>query len=128
MRVSRRDVVKGALTAALAAGPLAEGVSAMEQGAGPAGTEVSAASGRSRPMDSMRSRYLTTLNNFEISDYLKRSDVLFIPVGTVEMHGVMPVESEYVLPLAFALTMARKVDGLILPHMAYFYPGGTAIG
>jgi creatinine amidohydrolase len=24
--------------------------------------------------------------------------------------------------------MAEKVDGLVLPHMTYFYPGGTAIG
>jgi creatinine amidohydrolase len=40
----------------------------------------------------------------------------------------MPLGSEHVLPLAFARRMAEEADGLVLPHLVYFYPGATAIG
>lgn len=76
----------------------------------------------------MRTRFLDSLNNREVSEYLERSDIIFLPVGTVEMHGEMPLGAEHVLPLGFALKLAERVDALVLPHLAYFYPGGTAIG
>jgi creatinine amidohydrolase len=76
----------------------------------------------------MRSRYLTSLTNTEIEDYLKRNDVIFIPVGNVEVHGGFPTDCEYVSPLAFALKMAEEADGLVLPNLAYFFPGGTVVG
>jgi len=75
----------------------------------------------------MRTRMLDALNNREVSEYLKRNDVIFLPVGTVEMHGEMPLGCEHVLPLAFAVKLADRVDGLVLPNLAYFYPGATAI-
>ncbi len=128
MGVTRRDVVKGAMTAGITAGPLAQGISALAGQDGTAAGEGAATGQREAAMQNMRTRYLTRLNDFEIRDYLKRNDVLFIPVGTVEIHGVMPVDCEYVLPLGYAVEMAKQTDGLVLPHMAYFYPGGTAIG
>jgi creatinine amidohydrolase len=76
----------------------------------------------------MRTRYYDALTNDEIVTYLRRSDVIFLPVGAVEMHGEMPVGCEHVLPLAFALQMAEAADGLVLPHLAYFFAGATAIG
>jgi len=76
----------------------------------------------------MRSRMLDSLNNREVTAYLKRSDLIFIPVGTVEMHGEMPLGVEHVLPLGFAVKLAEKTDGLVLPNLAYFYPGATVIG
>jgi creatinine amidohydrolase len=75
----------------------------------------------------MRTRFLDSLNNREISEYLRRSDVIVIPVGTVELHGEMPVGCEHVLPLAFAKRIAEEADALVLPGMVYFYPGATAI-
>jgi creatinine amidohydrolase len=36
---------------------------------------------------SMRSKYLTSLTNAKIESYLKHNDFIFIPVGTVEVHG-----------------------------------------
>jgi creatinine amidohydrolase len=76
----------------------------------------------------MRTRCFDALTNDEITAYLRHNDLIYIPVGTVEMHGAMPVGAEYVLPLAFAHRFAEETDGLILPHLIYFYPGATAIG
>jgi creatinine amidohydrolase len=76
----------------------------------------------------VRTRLFDSLTNREVEEYLDRSDIMFLPVGTVEMHGEMPVGCEHILPLAFALKMAEEVDGLVLPGLHYFYPGATAIG
>jgi creatinine amidohydrolase len=73
----------------------------------------------------MRSRLLTTLTGYEVSEYLKRNDVIFVPVGPTEVNGGYPTDVEYVIPLAFATKLAEKGDGLVLPYLAYFYPGGT---
>src|ERR1700682_8615 len=76
----------------------------------------------------MRTRYLTSLTNPEIEQYLKRNDVIFIPVGAVESMGAFPTDLEYVMAEAYALKLAEEADGLILPHVTYFYPGVTVTG
>ena len=76
----------------------------------------------------MRTRYLTSLTNTEIETYLKRNDIIFIPVGNVEVHGGFPTDCEYVGPLGFAQKMAEETDGLVFPYLAYFFPGGTVVG
>ncbi|MGX7896989.1 creatininase family protein [Tsuneonella sp. HG222] len=73
----------------------------------------------------MRSRLLTSLTGYEVTEYLKRNDVIFVPVGPTEVNGGSPTDVEYVIPLAYALEMAEEGDGLVLPYLAYFYPGGT---
>lgn len=73
----------------------------------------------------MRSRLMTTLTGWEVEEYLKRNDVLFVPVGPVEQNGGAPTDVEYVIPLAYAQELAEKGDGLVMPYLAYFYPGGT---
>ncbi len=73
----------------------------------------------------LRSRYFTSLTNDEIADYLKRNDIIFLPIGPLEMWGALPVDSEYVRPLAYALKMAEEVDGLVLPNLSYVYTGAT---
>lgn len=73
----------------------------------------------------MRSRLMTSLTGWEVEEYLKRNDVLFIPVGPVEQNGGAPTDVEYVIPLAYAIELAEKGDGLVMPYLAYFYPGGT---
>jgi creatinine amidohydrolase len=77
---------------------------------------------------SMRTRYLPSLTNPEIEQYLKRNDVIFIPVGTVETFGTMPSDMEYRMAEAYAVKFAEETDGLILPHITYFYPGVTVTG
>lgn len=76
----------------------------------------------------MRTRWYDALTNEEVTSYLRHNDLIFLPVGTAEMHGEMPLGCEYVLPLACALRLAEEAEGLVLPHLAYFYPGATAIG
>jgi creatinine amidohydrolase len=76
----------------------------------------------------MRTRYLTALTNPEIEEYLKRNDVIFVPVGTVESMGAFPTDLEYTMAEAYALKMAQEADGLVLPHVMYFYPGVTVTG
>src|ERR1700730_1725187 len=76
----------------------------------------------------IRTRSLPSLTNTEVETYLGRNDIIFIPVGNVEVHGGLPEDCEYVSPLAFAQKMAEETDGLILPYLAYFFPGGTVVG
>ncbi len=76
----------------------------------------------------MRTRFLDSMTNGEVTAYLRRSDVIFLPVGSVEMNGELPLGCEHVLPLAFAARMAEEVDALVLPHLTYFYAGATAMG
>jgi creatinine amidohydrolase len=76
----------------------------------------------------MRTRYFTSLTNPEVEAYLKRNDVIFVPVGTSESFGTMPNDMEYTMAEAYALKMAEEADGLILPHVIYFYPGVTVTG
>ena len=76
----------------------------------------------------MRTRLFTSLTNTEIEQYLKRNDIIFVPIGTVEPHGGMPVDVEYVGPLAQAIKAAEEVDGLVLPGLPYFFPDATIVG
>ena len=73
----------------------------------------------------MRTRMMTALTGWEVSEYLERNDVIFVPVGPTEQNGGAPIDVEYVIPLAYAQELAEKADGLVLPHLTYFYPGGT---
>lgn len=76
----------------------------------------------------MRTRLLPTLNNKEVEDYLDRNDIIIVPVGTVEMHGGLPLDCETVVSEGIAVKMAEQVDALVLPHLPYFYAGATATG
>jgi creatinine amidohydrolase len=75
----------------------------------------------------MRTRLMTSLTGYEVADYLKHNDVIFVPVGPTEVNGGNPTDVEYVIPLAYAIKLAEKSDGLVMPYLAYFYPGSTTI-
>ena len=79
-------------------------------------------------MEEMRTRILPRMLNDEAETYLTRNDVIIVPVGTVELHGGLPLDSETVISEAFALRMAEAADGLVLMGLPYFYAGATAIG
>lgn len=116
--MSRKPSAKAILIglAAIAGTP---GMSAQAQ------TAPRAAAPAAKPAPAMRSRLMTSLTGYEVSEYLKRNDVLFVPVGPTEVNGGNPTDVEYVIPLAYALRLADKSDGLVAPYLAYFYPGGT---
>lgn len=76
----------------------------------------------------MRTRILPKLLNSEVEAYLQHNDIIIVPVGTVEMHGGFPLDSETVISEAYALRMAEACDGLVLTGLPYFYAGATASG
>ena len=46
----------------------------------------------------------------EIEEYLKRNDIIYVPVGPTEYTGGSPVDIEYVIPLAYSIKLAEKSD------------------
>ncbi len=76
----------------------------------------------------MRTRIFGKLLNSEVQEYLKRNDIIIVPVGTTEMHGGFPLDCETVISEAYALKMAEACDGLVLTGLPYFYSGATASG
>ncbi|MBR3839655.1 MAG: creatininase family protein [Erysipelotrichales bacterium] len=76
----------------------------------------------------MRTRIYPKMLNSEVQEYLKRNDIIIIPVGTIEMHGGYPLDVETVTSEAIALKMAEACDGLVLTGLPYFYAGATASG
>ena len=76
----------------------------------------------------MRTRILGKMLNSEVQEYLKRNDIIIVPVGTTEMHGGLPLDCETVMSEALALKMAESCDGLVLTGLPYFYAGATASG
>jgi creatinine amidohydrolase len=73
----------------------------------------------------MRTRDITRLSQFAIADYLKRNDVLFVAVGSVEGNGASPSDRDYASALGVTMKMADAADGLFAPNLAYFYAGST---
>lgn len=80
--------------------------------------------GQIRPL---HTRDLTRLSQVQVAEYLKRSDVVFIPVGAVETNGILPSDRDYVAPLAYAMAMADEIDALYMPGLAWSYAGSTLI-
>lgn len=74
----------------------------------------------------LRTRDITRLNQFDIANYLKSNDLLFVAVGSVEGNGASPSDRDYATALGVALRMAEAAGGLYAPNLAYFYAGSTA--
>jgi creatinine amidohydrolase len=75
----------------------------------------------------LHTRDMTRLSQVQVADYLKRSDIIYIPVGAVETNGILPSDRDYVYPLAVAMTMAEQTDALYMPGLIWSYPGTTVI-
>lgn len=76
----------------------------------------------------LRTRILPKMMNSEVEEYLRHNDLIIVPVGTVEMHGGLPLDCETVISEAVGLKMAEAGDGLLLTGLPYFYAGATASG
>src|SRR5438132_962186 len=70
----------------------------------------------------LHTRDMTRLSQVQVADYLKRSDIIFIPVGAVETNGIMPSDRDYVSPLAYAMTMADELDAIYMPGLIIDLP------
>ncbi len=75
----------------------------------------------------LHTRDLTRLSQVQIADQLKRSDVIFIPVGAVESNEILPSDRNYVLPLGMAMAMAEDADALYMPGLIWSYPGTSVV-
>ncbi|HLX45864.1 MAG TPA: creatininase family protein [Bryobacteraceae bacterium] len=73
----------------------------------------------------MHTRDVTRLSQLQITEYLKRKDVIFVAVGATESQGSSPSDREYIAPLGSAAQMAEEADAVYMPNLAYFYPGST---
>src|ERR1700687_5572293 len=80
--------------------------------------------GQVRPL---HTRDLTRLSQVQVAEYLKRSDIIFIPVGAGETNGTMPSDRDYVSPLGMSIAMAEELDALYMPGLPWSYPGTTLI-
>ena len=77
--------------------------------------------------DKMRTRFLPKMTHDEVEEYLKRNDIIYVPFGTVEVHGTFPMDVENTTPEAFAKLMAEETDGLVLGSLPYFFCGASPI-
>ena len=85
---------------------------------------IAAASAQVRKL---HTRDMTRLSQVQVADYLKRNDIIFIPMGAVETNGIMPSDRDYVSPLAYSMAMADELDALYMPGLVWSYPGTTLI-
>ncbi len=74
----------------------------------------------------MRTRFLSKCTNDEVEAYLDRNDIVIVACGVTELHGGLPLDAESALSEALALTLAERVDGLVLHNLPYLYAGATA--
>jgi len=61
-------------------------------------------------------------------------DLAFVPVGTVEAHGAIPLGTDTIIPEALSRDLAPRLNGLIAPSIPYGvtnsllpYPGSTTV-
>ncbi len=85
------------------------------------------AAGLSAQIRPLHTRDLTRLSQVQVAAQLKKSDIVFIPVGAVETNGTQPSNRDYTWPLAYAMTMAEETGGLYMPGLVWSYPGTTTI-
>ena len=80
--------------------------------------------------------YLANMNYLEVQEYLKKSDTIVIPVGSLENHGKhMPLGTDTMIPDKIAELLNEKSDLLIAPTINYGatddlvgFPGTISLG
>lgn len=64
--------------------------------------------------------FLARMNYREVEDYLKTSDTIVIPVGSLENHGLhMPLGTDFLIPDKIAQLLNDRSDLLIAPTVNY---------
>ncbi len=76
----------------------------------------------------MRTRILNKMLASEVEEYLARGgNTIFMATGVVEVHGIIPIDVEQIVPEAYSVCLAEEFDGLALINNPYFFPGGTIV-
>jgi len=61
----------------------------------------------------------------EAAERLEKCDVAFIPTGTIEGHGPIPLGCDSYIATAVGRIMAEKTGGVVLPPLMYNFAGAT---
>jgi creatinine amidohydrolase len=63
-----------------------------------------------------------------------KTDLVIVPVGTIEAHGAFPLGTDNIIPTSMAEELAKRFDALIAPLVPYGvtssllpYPGSTTV-
>ena len=80
--------------------------------------------------------FLARMNYKEVEDYLRHSDTILIPVGSLENHGLhLPLGTDFLIPDKIAQLLDEKSGLLIAPTICYGatddlagFPGTVSIG
>lgn len=80
--------------------------------------------------------YLAEMNYLQVEEYLKKSDTILIPVGSLENHGKhMPLGTDTMIPDRIAKLLSERSDVLIAPTVNYGatddlvgFPGTVSLG
>ncbi len=81
--------------------------------------------GQVRPL---HTRDVTRLSEPQVAEQLKHSDVVFVPIGSVETNGIQPSDSNYTSALGYAMAMAEETGGVYFPGLVHSFPGTTVVG
>ena len=73
----------------------------------------------------MRKVMLDEMTWREAAERLKKCDAVFVPVGTIEGHGPIPLGCDSYIAAAVAKLMAEKIGGVALPPLMYSFTGAT---
>lgn len=76
----------------------------------------------------LHTRDVTRLSEPQVAEQLKRTDIIFIPIGSVETNGIQPSDSNYTSALGYAMAMAEETGGLYFPGLVHSFPGTTVVG
>ena len=83
----------------------------------------------------MNSTRLDRSTWLEVNDYLKKSDGIFLPIGSIEQHGPIGlIGTDALCAESIAEAAAKQVDALVAPTVAYapapfnlHFPGSVSI-
>ena len=71
-------------------------------------------------MEELKSAFMVELTNKDIENYLKRNNMVIIPVGSCEQHGDhLPLGTDVFIPNEIARRISKKMDALIAPPLYY---------
>jgi len=71
--------------------------------------------------------YLEEMTQREVEEYLKKSDICLIPVGSTECHGPqIPLGSDTFVAQAWAKLISDEVNGIVFPALSYGHTSTTA--
>lgn len=66
------------------------------------------------------------MSSKDVAKYLKKKDMVILPVGCVEMHGPkIPLACDTIHAWATSILLAKKWKCLVLPPVYYAYPGAS---